>query len=71
MFCSDHKASAAPAALKSQAVGTIREVSKPGGLKIKKWLQSRKAIRHGIVSTETRREADPEVLRGNALSSPA
>ena len=41
-------------------------MSKPGGLNIKKWLQSRKAIRHEIVLTGTVREADLDSVRGKA-----
>ena len=41
MFCSDVNASAALRRYVA-GVGTIGEASKPGGLNIKEWLQSRK-----------------------------
>jgi len=67
MFCSDVKASAA---LRRgvAAVGTVWEASKPEGLNIKKWLQSRKAIRHEIVLTGTSGKPTSIVYGGRPLT---
>jgi hypothetical protein len=68
MFCSDDKAPAA-CGDKSQAVGTIREVSKPGP-EHKEMAAVSKSDRHEIVSTETMREADPDSAQGKRLIHP-